>query len=170
MHASNTSTLVVTPEALKASEAIGLLDAARNAVGEAISKTGEVIANYANALTSVFGANWFELKGKDAKGIRAERAKFVQIMIDRDVAEGSIDKYWQRVKEAAGYQTAGNKVTVAATPDDKIKGYLRSAINLILTCEDEGVDIDASDFKAELMEVFYGLGGKEEALDSKAKK
>lgn len=169
MHASTTSTVVVAADQLNAAEAIGLLDAARQAVGDAVSKTGEVIANYADALCAVFGRTWFELKGKEAKGIRGERAKFVEMMLDRGVAEGSVDKYWQRVKEASGYQTAGNRVTAVATPDQKVLGYLRSAINLVLTCEDEGVDLQASDYKDVLIETFLALGGKEEALDSKAK-
>ena len=95
-----------------------ILDNARNALVNEVSKTGEVIQGYANVLCEVFNRkdtngntieHWFNLVGKDKKGIKEERARFVTAMIARGFVKSdgkpsaTVDTYWQRVKEASGY-------------------------------------------------------------------
>ena len=103
----------------------GILSIAREALVEGVTKTGAVIDNYSNAIASVFDrkdtngniiAKWFDLDGKEAKGIKLEKSLFANTLMDRDHkfiksidADGkrthtaTVDTYWQRVKVASGY-------------------------------------------------------------------
>ena len=73
--------------------------------------------------------------------------------------KGTIDVYWQRVKEASGYVTAGNRVKGSETTDQKTLADLKTIINRIFKAEEEGESCTASDFKGTLMEVYESLGG-----------
>ena len=63
----------------------GILSIARNALVEGVTKTGVVIENYSSAIASVFDrkdtngniiAKWYDLDGKEAKGIKLEKSLF----------------------------------------------------------------------------------------------
>lgn len=71
----------------------GILSITRNALVEGVTKTGVVIENYSNAIASVFDrkdvngnviAKWYDLEGKEKKGIVAEKALFANTLMDRD--------------------------------------------------------------------------------------
>ena len=78
-----------------------------------------LIKDYADALCAMFDVRddqgmrvkpWYELKGKAKTGVKAERAVFAAAMQEGGFGTGTTDVYWQRVKEASGYVTAGNRV------------------------------------------------------------
>jgi hypothetical protein len=107
---------------------------------------------------------WYELKGKDAKGIKAERVEFVAAMTEAGFNDGTVKVYWQRVKEASGYVTAGNRVKGASDTDGKTVAELKTIINRIFKAEESGEDCKASDVKGLLMEAFEALGGDVDTL------
>jgi hypothetical protein len=150
-----------------------ILDNARSALVEGASKTGDVIKGYADVLCEVFNRKdtegntiekWFNLVGKDKKGIKEERARFVDAMIAKGFVKpdgkpsATVDVYWQRVKEASGYVPKG-RVSGGTDVDSKTLAELKTMINRILKSEEEGKDCTASMFKGQLMEVFEGMGG-----------
>jgi hypothetical protein len=156
-----------------------ILDQAEIEFVDGVSKTGELLQAYADVLCQVFDRKdsmgntiekWFNLTGKEKKGINERKASFVQRMINRGYtkgldkdgkpkASGTVDVYWQRVKEASGYVTKGNRVTGGTDVDSKTLAELKTMINRILKSEEEGKDCTASMFKGNLMEVFEGMGG-----------
>ena len=157
-----------------------ILDNAENALVEGVSKTGDLIQAYANAMCEVFDrkdtegkviAKWFDLVGADKKGVKARRASFVQKMVARghvkvgttDKPSATVDTYWQRVKEASGYVPSG-RVSGATDVDAKTLAELKTMINRILKSEEDGKDCTASMFKGQLMEVFEGMGGDVDTL------
>lgn len=155
---------VITPVA----QAVQNLTETRDALILNAKKTGQVIANYAKALDQAFDlvdnegnitSKWFDLKGKLKAGIKAERALFVAGMETAGFGKGTIDVYWQRVKEASGYVTAGNRVKGSETTDQKTLADLKTIINRIFKAEEEGESCTASDFKGELMDIYESLGG-----------
>jgi hypothetical protein len=150
-----------------------ILDQAEIALVDGVSKTGELIQGYADALCQVFDRKdsngnvtekWFNLVGAEKKGIKARRASFVQRMINRGhvKADGkpsaTVDVYWQRVKEASGYVPKG-RVTGGTDVDSKTLAELKTMINRILKSEEDGQECNASMFKGNLMEIFEGMGG-----------
>lgn len=143
-------------------EGITALDAARANVVKAAKGTGEVIQGYADALCNVFGTEWYELKGKARKPIKAEREKFVAAMTEAGFQAGTINVYWQRVKEASGYVTVGNRVKGNSTCDDKTIADLKTIINRIVACE-EDEEPRAAEHKRALMDIYEDLSGKEYA-------
>lgn len=141
-----------------------ILATARGAVVDAAGKTGAVIKVYADVITQVFGAQWWTLKGKEARGIKGERDLFVRDFTDAGYAKGTIDVYWQRVKEGAGYVTKGNRVKGSMDVDAKTITELKTMINRILKAEEEGTDPDASGIKGLLIEAFEYMGGDPDNL------
>ena len=157
-----------------------ILDAAEAALVEGVSKTGELIQGYANALCEVFDVRaengqlvtrWFELRGKDAKGVKARRASFVQRMIARGHVDGvdkegnpkasaTVDTYWARVKAASGY-VANGKVKGGTDVDSKTAAELKTMINRILNAEEEGKDCHASVILQSLKSAYFVLVGEE---------
>lgn len=147
----------------------GIVAAARRNLVKAAKGTGEVIQGYADALCMAFNVRaldtgstitpWYELKGKDKKGVKAEREEFAAAMTEAGFAKGTIDVYWQRVKEASGYVTAGNRVKGEADTDSKTLADLKTTINRILKAEESGEECEASNHKRALMDVFEALGG-----------
>jgi len=159
---------VITTSAIDA----GIVAAARRNFVGGVKSTGVVLQGYADALCLVYNVRgldgavitpWFELKGKDKKGIKAERALFVTDMIEAGY-EKSVDVYWQRVKEASGYVTSGNRVKGKSDVDSKTLAELKTIINRIFKAEEAGEDCKASDHKGALMEVFEALGGDVDTL------
>lgn len=165
-------TTIVTPAAetapAPAAEAIGAaisaLDSALNDLVSQGRKTREVIQNYANNLIRVVGAEWWLLKGKDKKPVKACREMFVE----RHLAEGFTKPYtdvmWQRVKEASGYVTPGNRVKGSNDVDAKNLDDLRTMINRIFKAEEAGTDTAWSDEKAVLIDLFGRMGGDVDKL------
>ena len=148
----------------------GIVAGARRELVNAAKGTGAVIQGYADALCLSFnvreltsGASlkfWFELRGKEAKGIKAERALFVADMTEAGFAKGTIDVYWQRVKEASGYVTAGNRVKGASDTDGKTAAELKTIINRILKAEENGEDCHASTILETLKDAYIVLTGE----------
>ncbi len=155
---------VVSPIA----QGVNSLIDSRTALVGAAKKTGQVVKVYAMALCSAFDltdnqgnvtTKWFDLKGALKKGVNAEREAFVAAMTNEGFGKPTIDVYWQRVKEASGYITAGNRVKGAMNVDDKTKAELQTMINRIFKAEEDGVSCYASEHKATLMDIFADLGG-----------
>jgi hypothetical protein len=151
----------------------GIVASARYSLVSAAKGTGLVIQDYADALCLSFNlrgmdgaviAPWYELKGKDKKGIKAERALFAAAMNEAGFKTGTVDVYWQRVKEASGYVTSGNRVKGASDTDGKTLAELKTIINRIFKAEESGEACEASEYKAALMDVFEGLGGDVDTL------
>lgn len=148
----------------------GIVAAARRKLVKAARGTGEVIQGYADALcltynvrsleTGALVAPWFELKGKDKKGVKAERDAFVTDMTEAGFNKGTIDVYWQRVKEASGYVTAGNRVKGATDTDSKTAADLKTIINRILKAEENGEDCHASTIRERLESAYFVLTGE----------
>jgi hypothetical protein len=163
----------------------GILEITRSALVETAVKTGKVIVDYSKAISDVFDlkdtegrviTKWYDLKGKEKRGIKAERALFANILMDRDTkfikktnADGTrtptatVDTYWQRVKEASGYVPSG-RVTGGTDVDSKTLAELKTMINRILKSEEEGQECNASMFKGNLMEIYEGMGGDVDKL------
>ena len=163
-------TTVITTMAIDS----GIVASARRNLVKAAKGTGEVIQGYADALCMTYNVRaldtgaaltpWYELKGKDAKGIKAERVEFVAAMTEAGFNDGTVKVYWQRVKEASGYVTAGNRVKGASDTDGKTVAELKTIINRIFKAEESGEDCKASDVKGLLMEAFEALGGDVDTL------
>jgi hypothetical protein len=151
------------------------LSAARGNVVKAAGKTGEVIAAYAVAMRQAFDLTdnqgnvttpWFELKGKLKAGVNDERKAFKAAMEAAGFGSATADVYWQRVKEASGYKTAGQRVQGAQSVDDKTMTELKTIINRIFKAE-EASDSSAdksSKVKGLLMEAFEIMGGDIDTL------
>jgi len=151
----------------------GIVAGARRNLVKAAKGTGEVIQGYADALCLVYNVRsdngaqmpWYELRGKDAKGVKAERALFVADMTEAGFGKGTVDVYWQRVKEASGYVTAGNRVKGASDTDGKTAAELKTIINRILKAEEDGEDCHASTILDTLKDAYKILTG--ESFDAK---
>jgi hypothetical protein len=146
---------------------INLSEARHNLVG-AVIKTGTVVQTYADGICAAFNlldnqgnvtTPWYELKGKLKAGVKDERALFVIAMSNVGFGKGTIDVYWQRIKEASGYVTAGNRAKGATDTDSKTVTELKTIINRIYKAEESGEECVASNFKGQLMEIFEELGG-----------
>lgn len=155
------------------------VEASRNALVAGAVGTGELIRNYAAALSLRFdlknadgsvAVKWYDLIGAEKKGIKAEREKFVAAMVERGFvkADGkptaTVDTYWMRVKEAAGYVPKGRASSGALDVDAMTKDDLKTVINRILKAEEGGKEPRSSQHKRALIEVFEALGGKIEEL------
>lgn len=147
------------------------LDTARNGLVGGLNKTGELVTNYANAMTYAFDMTlengdivaWFDLKGKSKKMVKAEYDKFVSALAEKGL-EGNKYVYWQRVKEASGYVTAGNTAKASTTIDAKTLTELKTMINRILNAEDEAGSELSQGIKAQLMACFEDMGGVVDTL------
>jgi hypothetical protein len=154
----------------------GILDQAEIALVEGVSKTGDLIQSYADALCQVFNRRdteghtleaWFNLVGAEKKGIKARRASFVQRMIARghvkagttDKPSATVDTYWMRVKEASGYIPKG-RVSGANDVDTKTATELKTMINRILKSEEDGKDCHASTILEALKDAHVVLTGE----------
>lgn len=153
----NLNTTVTLPVALTN------LDIARNNLVAEIGSIGDVIKGYASELDSAFdiyGTNgeliskWYERKGKDKKAVKAERDNFKTAMLEHGYETPTVDVYWQRVKEASGYKTAGNKATAESTLDSKTLKDLKTILNRILADESEEGNEMSQLAKNELMFIF----------------
>ena len=160
---------IITTTAIDA----GIVASARRNLVSAAKGTGEVIQGYADALCMVFNTRnmggevilpWFELKGKDKKGVKAERDAFSTAMTEAGFGKGTVDVYWQRVKEASGYVTAGNRVKGKSDTDGKTVAELKTIINRIFKAEESGESCEASEYKGALMDIFEALGGEIDKL------
>lgn len=145
---------------------------ARHALIGGLKNTGKFIQNYAQALELAFNVfntdgtvkKWYDLKGAEKKGIKAERDAFKAEVLEAGYNKGTVDVYWQRVKEASGYVTTGNRVTGNETADQKNIADLRTIINRIFGAEESGEECASLDYKRELMDIYEGLGGDMDKL------
>lgn len=159
----------------------GILSIARNALVDGVTKTGVVIDNYSNAIALVFDrkdtngnviTKWYDLEGKDKKGIIAEKALFANTLMDRDARfiksidvdgkrtpTATVDTYWQRVKIASGYVPKG-KLKGANDVDSKTAAELKTMINRILGAEEAGQECHASTILDNLKNNYFVLTGE----------
>jgi hypothetical protein len=145
---------------------------ARQELVGGLKNTGKFIKNYAQALETAFNVTdtngnvtkWYDLKGKQKAGLKAEREAFKAEILEAGYGKGSVDVYWQRVKEASGYVTTGNRVTGNETTDSKNKADLMTIINRIFKAEESGEECESLEFKRELMDIYEGLGGDMDKL------
>jgi len=159
----------------------GILSIAREALVEGVTKTGAVIDNYSSAIASVFDrkdingkviAKWYDLEGKEKKGIIAEKALFANTLMDRDAKfiksidvdgkrtpTATVDTYWQRVKIASGYVPKG-KLKGANDVDAKTATELKTIINRILGAEEAGQECHASTILENLKNSYFVLTGE----------
>lgn len=164
--------VIVTPAVTNVTEILTSLDNARSGLIKGINKTGELVSNYGKALESAFNqvlangdvVKWFDLKGKAKAGIKQERAKFVAEMETAGYGKGTIDVYWQRVKESCGYQTAGNKAKGATSVDDKNLKDLQTIINRIYADQEAGGEPKSAEILEDLKYCFDYLGGDVDTL------
>jgi len=147
----------------------------REGLVNGVSKTGDLVVAYARSMCTMFDqvdavgervVAWFDLKGKDKVGVKAERALFAKSMAEAGFEKGTVDVYWQRVKEASGYITAGNRAKAELDIDALTKRDLTTILNRILGHD----NIDASAEKSNkakglLIEAFEILGGDATKLD-----
>lgn len=153
--------------------ALVTLESARGAAVAVAGKTGEVLGAYAAALCAAFDlvdntgkitSKWFELKGKLKAGVVAERALFKGQMEAAGHA-GNVHVYWQRVKEASGYVTAGDSERAGMSVDAKTSADLKTLLNRIFKAESESKECDlSSEAKGLLIEAFELLGGNVDDL------
>ena len=136
---------------------INLIDA-RGLLVKNSSKTGEVITVYSKCLQAAFGSGWYLLTGKAKAGVKSERGMFKAAMVEAGQAK-NVDVYWQRVKEASGYVTTGNRVKSVLSLDDKTQADLKTIINRIFKSEEDGEESASSEYKRPLMDIFEALGG-----------
>ena len=159
----------------------GILSIAREALVEGVTKTGAVIDNYSSAIASVFDrkdtngkviAKWYDLEGKEKKGIVAEKALFANTLMDRDAKfiksidvdgkrtpTATVDTYWQRVKIASGYVPKG-KLKGANDVDAKTATELKTMINRILGAEEAGQECHASTILDNIKNNYFVLTGE----------
>ena len=144
------------------------LDAAREALVSGVAKTGELILNYATGLNQAFNlldnqgnvtTPWWELKGKLAAPVKAEREKCKAAFASRGIDSASFDVYWQRIKTAAGRPASQNRVSGGNDPEALNLSDLKTLINRIFKMEEDGKDSDWSEHKAALMDVYQDMGG-----------
>jgi hypothetical protein len=141
------------------------LDKARSALVNQVGKIGEVIQGYADGISQTFDlvddagnvtTKWYDLQGALNKPVKAERDNFKTAMEAKGYTKATIDVYWQRVKQAAGYQTAGNRASATADTDAKTLAELKTILNRIFNDE---TDCKAQHIKAPLIEAFVFMGG-----------
>ena len=145
---------------------------ARHALVGGLKNTGKFIKGYAEALELAFNVTnddgsvtkWFDLKGKAKQGIKAEREAFKAEVLEAGYNKGTVDVYWQRTKEASGYQTTGNRVSGSETTDQKNMSDLKTIINRIFKAEESGEECESLEFKRELMDIYESLGGDMDKL------
>jgi hypothetical protein len=149
------------------------LDAAREALAAGVKGTGDLIRDYAQAMCQAFNLKdssgnvttpWFELKGGLAKGVKGERAKFVEAFGARGLDKPTIDVYWGRVKDASGRVKTQNRVTGGAQVDAQNLADLKTIINRIFKAEESDIDTPWSNAKEMLMDVFEQMGGDTDTL------
>jgi hypothetical protein len=138
---------------------------ARQGFVKGIVKTGALIKIYAATLNrdlSTPVTPWYDLKGKLKGDVNTERAAFVAEMTSAGFNKGTIDVYWQRVKEASGRVKVDNKVSGGAVDvDAKTLAELKTMINRIFKAEEEGGEFVASQIKGALMDAYAVMGGNE---------
>lgn len=147
----------------------------RNGLVGGVAKTGDLVIAYARSMCNMFdqvdavGARvvaWFDLKGKDKTGVKAERALFAQSMQEAGFEKGTTDVYWQRVKEASGYITAGNRAQADLNVDALTKRDLTTILNRILGHDNLDASAEKSNkAKSLLIDAFEILGGDATKLD-----
>ena len=154
------------------------LIAARSGLVSSAKSTGDVIGSYAGAMCVMFNVlddagdlltPWYELKGKAKAGVKSERAAFSAEMLGAGFETGTVDVYWQRVKEASGYITPKNRVSGSTGIDAKNKADLQTIINRIFAGDEAGDSSGAisSEYKGQLMDIFAALGGDIDKLGTK---
>jgi len=136
---------------------------ARQGFVKGIVKTGALIKTYAATLNRDLSTSvtpWYDLKGKLKGDVNTERAAFVTEMTSAGFNKGTIDVYWQRVKEASGRVKVDNKVSGGTVDvDAKTLTELKTMINRIFKAEEEGGEFIASQIKGALMDAFTVMGG-----------
>jgi hypothetical protein len=131
--------------AIGATNVVDLGKARKSFVGS-LRKTSEVLAVYAQGMSQAFDlkdnqgnvtTKWYDLKGKLKQGVNDERALFVADMTEAGYEKGTIDVYWQRVKEASGRTKPQNRVSGGVDVDAENVKNLKTMLNRIDNAEPE---------------------------------
>ena len=141
----------------------------REGLVNGVAKTGDLVVAYARSMCTMFDqvdavgervVAWFDLKGKDKVGVKAERALFAKSMQEAGFEKGTVDVYWQRVKEASGYVTAGNRAKTSLDVDSLTFKDLATILNRILAHDQlDGSAEKSNKVKSLLIEAYEGMGG-----------
>lgn len=141
----------------------------REGLVNGVAKTGDLVLAYARSMCTMFDkvddmgervVAWFDLKSKDKVGVKAERAMFAKSMAEAGFEKGTVDVYWQRVKEASGYITAGNRAKTSLDVDSLTFKDLATILNRILAHDQlDGSAEKSNKVKALLIEAYEGMGG-----------
>jgi hypothetical protein len=145
---------------------------ARRALVGGLRNTGKFISDYAQSLETAFNVTntdgsvtmWYDLKGKQKAGLKAEREAFKAEILEAGYDKGTVDVYWQRTKQASGYIPTGNRVTGNETTDTKNKADLMTIINRIFKAEESGEECESLEHKRTLMDIYESLGGDMDKL------
>lgn len=150
-------------------EASLALTQAREGLVGGVAKTGDLVVGYAREMCNMYDqvdvvgervVAWFDLKGKDKVGVKAERALFAKSMQEAGFEKGTVDVYWQRVKEASGYVTAGNRAKTSLDVDSLTFKDLATILNRILAHDQlDGSAEKSNKIKGLLIEAYEGMGG-----------
>ena len=150
-------------------EASLALTQAREGLVGGVAKTGDLVVGYAREMCNMYDqvdvvgervVAWFDLKGKDKVGVKAERALFAKSMQEAGFEKGTVDVYWQRVKEASGYITAGNRAKTSLDVDSLTFKDLATISNRILAHDQlDGSAEKSNKIKGLLIEAYEGMGG-----------
>ena len=141
------------------------LDKARTALVNQVGKLKEIVQGYADGISQAFDlvdnagnvtTKWYDLQGALNKPVKTERDNFKAAMEAKGYSKPTIDVYWQRVKEAAGYQTAGNRASATADIDAKTLAELKTILNRIFHDE---TGSKSQEVKGLLIDAFVQLGG-----------
>ena len=141
------------------------LDKARTALVNQVGKTGEVIKAYAVSISQAFDlvdnegnvtTKWYDLQGVLNKPVNAERESFIALMEAKGHPKTTATVYWSRVKEAAGYVTAGNRASATADVDAKTLAELKTILNRIFN---DDTDSKSQQVKGILIDAFVQMGG-----------
>lgn len=131
------------------SQVVNLDEARGNFIGGLV-KTGQVLKTYADGISLAFDlrdnegnitTKWYDLKGKLKVGVNAEREKFKADMLAAGYEQGTIDVYWQRVKEASGRTKTKNRVTGGNSVDDSNIRDLKTILNRIDNATEESAPL-----------------------------
>jgi len=150
MNAITVISPLVIGQQTQVAQAVMNLTETRQALVGGIGKVGTFLKDYGLAMDQAFDlkdndgnvtTKWFDLKGKLAAGVKAERANFVADMVkagyvdkkDPTKPSATVDTYWGRVKEASGHVPTGHNASGSGEVSivDKTKDDLRTILNRI---------------------------------------